>query len=111
MRPRLEGRKRSGRKRRGEARTGLRGGGERGLAPHRVHPGQGRVGKTDKNGAGTKKMGGGRGGPLADKPLPSLTNPEERKKIAAKWLALYWVLFIILSFLPPKYNVRMVVLA
>lgn len=68
-----------------------------------VHPGQRRMLKTGKNRKGTGKMEGGEI-PLGDEPLPSLTSPEERKKIVATCLALCWVLFIIiLSFHSPKY--------
>lgn len=49
--------------------------------------------KTGKNRKETGKMEGGEI-PLGDEPLPSLTSPEERKKIVATCLALCWVLFI-----------------
>lgn len=73
-----------------------------------VHPGQGRMLKTGINRKGTGKMEGGET-PLGDDPLPSLTSPEERKKIVATCPALCWVLFIIiLSFHSPKYTTRKV---
>lgn len=49
--------------------------------------------KTGKNRKETGKMEGGEI-PLGDEPLPSLTSPEEKKKIVATCLALCWVLFI-----------------